>query len=40
MINTNILAVGDAIEGYTVQKIQPKKVVLNKNGKTLTLTLK
>ncbi len=39
MINSSVLAIGDKIEGYTVQKIQAKQVTLIKDGQTTTLKL-
>ncbi len=39
MINSKVLAIGDQIEGYTVQKIEAKKVILVKNGQTKILKL-
>jgi len=39
MINSEILAEGGSIEGYTVKSIQPRRVVLEKNGQSKTLML-
>jgi len=40
MINSQILAVGDKISGYNVKKIDPKQVLLEKEGQTKILRLK
>lgn len=39
MINNRVLGVGDNIEGYIVKSIQPKQVVLTKDGQSTTLKL-
>jgi len=39
MINSEILAEGGSIEGYTVKSIQPRRVVLEKDGQSKTLML-
>ncbi len=39
LINDQVLKVGDVISGYRVQKIEPKQVILIKNGNTKVLTL-
>lgn len=39
MINNQVLKVGDLIEGYTVKSIQPKQVVIEKDGQSKTLKL-
>ena len=39
MINSEILAEGGSIEGYTVKSIQPRRVILEKDGQSKTLML-
>jgi len=39
MINNQIITVGGEIEGYTVKSIEPKQVVLEKNGQIKTVRL-
>ena len=39
MINNQIVTVGDDIEGYTVKEIEPKQVLLEKNGQTKIIQL-
>ncbi|MCB9057302.1 MAG: hypothetical protein H6627_01980 [Calditrichae bacterium] len=39
MINSQVLKVGDTIEGYKVSKIEPKQVILEKDGQSKILKL-
>ena len=39
MINSQIVTVGDVVEGYTVKSIEPKQVIIEKDGQTKTLKL-
>ncbi len=39
-VNGKMVKAGDSVGGYTVQEIQDNKIVLTKNGKQYTLTLK
>ncbi|MBD3223583.1 MAG: hypothetical protein GF313_02570 [Caldithrix sp.] len=39
LINDQILKVGDRIDGYTIKRIEPKRVILIKGGREKTITL-